>query len=219
MSAPTINGNAILSLCLTMPPSGPWHAKVESDADELVGAVTLDDDEGNVFHARVRRGDVVAGRHRAQIVGGAGKLADGTLKVLEARHFRGVTVRTVVSEILAQASETLATSSESALLNRPLNFWTIGPHSIGAALRALVEPLGGTWRVLADGTVWIGTDTYPQAPEQDRFELNADDAIGVVRLAADALSLRPGVTLDGRRVGQVQHLLTDEGRRTDYWYV
>lgn len=217
MSGLTVDGSPLLGLDLTMELLGCWQAKLQCEADELTGTVVIDDGAGQTFTGRVRRSGVVSGRNSALVVGGRGKLADGTL-ALAARHFRAVNLRTVATEILTQAGEQLAATSQASLLAQHLTFWSFGASSPGAALLALVEPFGGTWRVLSDGTVWLGVDSYPAAPEQDRLELEPEDANGLVHLAVDSFALRPGVTLDGRKVLQVQHLLASEGRRTDYRY-
>lgn len=218
MSDTTIAGSPVLCLHLTMPPQGTWLAKGDADREEdLTGSVTLDDGEGNLFVGRVRRSHEVTGRNSFMVAGGKGKLADGGFK-LATRHFRAVNAKAVAQEILSQAGETLSPTAQTALLSQALEFWSIGAITPGAALAELVAPFGGTWRVLDNGSVWLGIDSFPKAPDQDRLELNVHADAGVVPLAVDAFSLRPGVTLDTRRVLQVEHMLTDEGRRTDYWY-
>lgn len=217
MSFPTIEGSAILSLCLDMPIGATWLAKIDSDAEQLSGTVVIDDGAGQQFTGRVRRSGVVVGRNRALVVGGKGKLADGDF-TLASRHFRAVDLRTVANEILDQSGETLAASSQAAVLAASLPFWTVAADGPGAALTALLEPQGATWRTLADGTVWIGVDTFPEAPKQDRLEIEPYHQDALVCLAVDAFALRPGVTLDGRKVVHVEHRFGDEGRRTDYWY-
>lgn len=217
MSA-TVNGVDLLSLHVTMPSSGAWVADLEADADELAAGVTLDDGEGNRFVGRVLRAGAVSGRLGARIVPGKGGIA-GLAKTLEARHFRAVPLRSVLADILAQTGEQLSSSSQPAVLGKQLPFWSIpgGPDSSpGAALRMLTKAAGATWRMLADGTVWVGVDSYPKAPEFEREELDRDDVLGTVVLAVEAFALRPCVTLDGRRVLSVEHRIDGGEVRTLY---
>lgn len=200
-----------------MPLVGTWQAKVDSEAAALSGTVVLDDGEGQTFTGRVRRSGVITDRNRALIVGGRGKIGDGAFE-LDSKNFRAVNLKVVATEILSQAGETLSTTSQAPLLAQHLDFWTVAADTPGAALLALLEPFRAAWRMLSDGTVWLGIDTYPEAPEQDRLELEPYADAALVCLAVDAFALRPGVTLDSRKVVQVEHRFTEEGRRTDYWY-
>jgi hypothetical protein len=220
VSFPTIENAAILSMWLSMPLGGTWQAKVDSEAEALAGTVTISDGEGQAFVGRVVRSGVVTDRNRAFVVGGRGKIGDGGF-TLSSKHFRAVNMRVIVNEILTQAGETLSPTSPAPLLATHFDFWTIpggNGATPGSALRSLLSPFDAAWRMLSDGTVWIGIDTFPAAPEQDRLELEPHADQALVCLAVDAFALRPGVTLDGRKVLQVDHRFDDEGRRTDYRY-
>lgn len=214
----TVNGADVLSLHLTMPSSGAWVADIEVDADELAAGVAIDDGDGNRFVGRVLRSSATSGRLGARVVPGKGGIA-GLVKRLAARHFHGVPLRSVLADILAQTGEQLSPTAQQAVLTRQLPFWSIpgGPDSSpGAALRLLTQAVGATWRMLADGTVWVGVDSYPKAAEFEREELEPDTVLGTVTLAVDGFPLRPGVTLDGRRVLSVEHRIDGAELRTLY---
>ncbi len=214
------NGADVLSLHLTMPSSGAWVADLEADADKLAAAVTIDDGEGNRFVGRALRSSSTSGRLGARIVPGKGGIA-GLVKRLAARHFRDVPLRSVLADILVQTGEQLSATAQQTVLARHLAFWSIpggAESSPGAALRKLTAAVGATWRMLADGTVWVGVDSYPKAPNFEREEIEPDNVLGTVSLAVDGFPLRPGVTLDGRRVLSVEHRIDGAELRTLYHY-
>jgi len=87
----------------------------------------------------------------------------------------------------------------------------------GAASRALValcDELGASWRILADGTLWIGTETWPDADLGSAKLLDEDWASGVFTVA-DAVQMVPGTLYNGERVQQVTHYLTGTKLRTE----
>lgn len=211
----TVGGAPILELQLTMPEQGVWVADLEVDAEQLTGDVVVDDGEGNRFAGRVLRSDSLVGNLSAFVVGGKGGIGGG--KVLEARHFRDVPARLVLADILRQTGEQLASSAQAGVLSVHLSAWSIvGGSAAGVAIKTLMRAAGGAWRVLADGTVWVGVDIYPAAPTFDHEELGRGDSEGSVLLGVDAFTLRPGVMLDGRKVGRVEHRFSGPEMRTTY---
>lgn len=216
MSA-SVNGADLLRLHVVMPSWGAWDAELEADADELANAATIDDGEGNRFVGRKLRADSVGGRLSGWVAGGKG-VAAGLSKTLAARHFRGVPLRSVLADILAQTGDQVSPTAQQDVLARHLAFWSFDASAPGAALKTLTAAVGATWRVLADGTLWVGVDSFPAAPEFEREELSHDAARGTVVLAVDAFVLRPGVTLDGRRVLSVEHRIDGPELRTLYHY-
>lgn len=214
MSSITVNGADVLSLHMVMEPVGAWDLVLEADAEALSGAVVLDDGEGNVFRGYTRRAASSGGRLGATIVGGKGGLS----KPLASRHFREVPLRIVLADILAQSGEQLASSAQPETLGRHLPFWSMLADSAGAALRILMREAAATWRVLDSGAVWVGVDSFAKAPVFEYEELERDDAAGLVVLGVDGFWLRPGMTLDGRKVGRVEHTMSGAELRTTYWH-
>lgn len=217
MSAITCNGAPVLELLLTLPVAGAWVAEIEADSDDAInGEVTIADEEMTFRGTAVRSG-VLAGSCRLEVVGGTNGLA-GTVP---ARSYVGVTARAVLADILAACKERLDPSAQAAVLSRALPYWTRAAVRGSTAVAELVAALDGArWRVLPNGAVWAGRETWPQAAEslQAAEEIGRDDAAGTVLLAPDSLALLPGVTLEGRRVGRVEHRFgRGEALRTTYW--
>jgi hypothetical protein len=78
----------------------------------------------------------------------------------------------------------------------------------------LLDALGATWRVLDDGSVWVGGDAWPDSGWAHQT-LASDEALARQLLAGEAATLRPGTTLDGRRVTTCSYVFTDQGVRVE----
>jgi len=87
----------------------------------------------------------------------------------------------------------------------------------GEALRQLAEELEAVWRVLPDGEIWIGQESWPEvSPERD---LISEDPRGeFAEFGTDSPTLLPGTVLDGKRVSVVEHRIEPESVRTLVWY-
>jgi hypothetical protein len=133
---------------------------------------------------------------------------------VQAKSYRQIEARDVINELLTDVSESLAPSSAASVLATRLPFWTRMNEQASVALSAVCDAIGATWRVLPSGDVWVGMETWPEAPEP--FQVDQDFAMGTVELAPDSISLTPGVTVLGLRVGRVEHCI-DEQLRTTFW--
>jgi hypothetical protein len=176
------------------------------------------------FSGTVSRSGTHGGRTQARIVGGKGGLSQS----VEARGFANVTARQLLTDsahgILALVGEALASSAESASLSTSFSRWHRRQASAGEALTQLAASIGAlsdrpqtltpAWRTLADGTVWVGVDTYP-AQELEYTLIDQAWNEGQILIAPDAPELRPGVTFLGQRIEQVTHRLTASGLRTE----
>jgi hypothetical protein len=106
-----------------------------------------------------------------------------------------------------------------------LSKWTLTARTVARALdelcfaasSALGQPV--LWRVLGDGTVWLGFETWPaQQMPVGADVLEQYPAEGRYVIGATTPFLLPGVNLDG--VGNVvgaDHWVTHEQVRTDAW--
>lgn len=212
MSA-SLAGQDVLSAELRIPRLGAWHANVESDGDTaLSGSVELDLD-GSKWQGTILPGQsgVSAGRVRSWVVGGKG----GLQKELAPRHYHDVSLGTVVGDILRESGESLAPGSETS---RKLSAWQRLKGPAAHSLVKLVDHAGLAWRVLGDGKIWIGTETWP-AVEPNAEVLDEDWMMGTQNIApaddfADVAALLPGTTFGGHRIEQVVHHYEPRSIRT-----
>jgi len=213
MSFARLADHPVMGAVITMPRIGAWTANVVADAQEdLSGAVELR--AGGVAWAgtAVRTG-VAQDTVRAAIVGGAGGLS---LQV-SPKFYRDTTARIVVEDILSAVGEMLSQTSDAAFLGKMLAAWSRAGGKAGAALRQFVEPYGAAWRVLADGSIWVGQESWPEA--QLEHELVAEDPrAGWVEIATEDLSLTPGTMFRGRMVAKVEHRVSATSVRTRCWF-
>lgn len=210
----TLNGHPLLAMALVIPRTGSWvlDALIDGDA-ALEGAVVLDL-AGRTWRGTVFRGGVTEGRWSGRVVGGAGGLA----RTLGPASMRSTTLAAVLAEALRDAGESAAAST--ADLTHTVERWHRHEAPALHTVAEVARRAGYTWRVLPDGTVWMGVDAWgPLALPADVDVLAEDAAAGSHELAGDgALDIAPGrtVTLDGRavRVGAVEHRLTGHELRT-----
>jgi hypothetical protein len=215
---PHAAGNLILGATVTLQYEGAWFADLEldipSDQDPPTGplAFTIEDVEFRGTVQPARSGEW-GGRTNARVVGGAGGLSTD----LEARNYAGgvIRVRTVVADILRDSGETLSSESDQQLLDTQIDGWHRAQGAGHAALTQLTAQYGATWRVLRDGTVWIGTDGWPEV-EPNGTVLDVHNGDGVVLSAPDTPDAVPGTSVRGHRILQVVHRLDSTGLRTEH---
>ena len=222
MTFMSVGGFDVCAATLVMPRVGAWHldAVVDSDGAPLSGAVTINiADSTLTLSGTVLRSDTYLAMVRARIVGGAGGLST----IAQPKYYQQAgrykpTVQLVLGDLLKGAGETLSGTADAPTLATPLLAWTTLGVPTFMMLDALMRaaPANTVWRVLPDGTHWIGPETWPTAqleydfveyvPEENKFEL-----------APTAPTLLPGVTLDGVKVGSCEHHITGSSVRTTVW--
>ncbi len=216
MSYLTLNGYDLERACITLPRYGAWTADVEhldTSAVEVGGAATL------VFGSQTFIGTVVrvqsneAPGFDTRIVGGAGGLST----LLSPRQFQNPTARNVLDAALSDGGETLSTTADTTALTKSLPRWERSQRTLGQELDAIAAAVGLEWRVLIDGTIWLGTPSWSAASvaDYDVMELNADRAL--LLIAAEDPTVLPGQALEGIRAGLVIHRIEPEGTRTEIY--
>lgn len=217
MSDLTANGRPVLVATVSFPRVGVWHAQLDIDADDITlfgGDVALVREDGSVFNGRVvtNGATAFADRVRARIIGG--NAGFGT--PCEPKFYRAIPASTVLRDALGEGGEAL--SGTSTGIDAQLPFWVRHEASVGEAFEECVASLGCVWRVLDDGTVWVGKETWPSValPPED-FVLEED---GVARTAtfANADGIRPGMTYEGRHIGRVEVTYAAAAARTKVWF-
>ena len=207
MTAPTVNGLPLLECVITRPRERGWTAQLDSEGTaELAGKVTIVLD-GRTFVATVSRSKVEHGRVRSFAVGGAGGLS----KDLDARAYASASLAVPIADVMRETGETLAGASPALTLTVATWQRVKGPAS--AALKQIAEKAGRVWRVLADGTVWIGVESWSETTAKP-VELDTDWSDGTATFA-DGIDLDPGTTYQGHRIEQVVHTYRGKGTITE----
>ncbi|MFO0658896.1 MAG: hypothetical protein U0165_03545 [Polyangiaceae bacterium] len=193
---------------LVMPIRGAWTASVQIDAEaELSGRVTLSY-KGATWSCSIIASGIYGGRCLVRLVGGAGGL--GT--PLEAKHYRDVTVRAVLDDVFRASGEKLSPTVLDAVIDQKLPTWTRASGNASSAIGDIAEKLGLSWRVLRDGTVWIGSETWPEVTGQ--FVITREEPqFSRMVVAPETAFLIPGSTFRTRRVSEVAYNVGASGFR------
>lgn len=206
----TLNGLNLITCSIQEPRIGVWSAVVDVDTDTTItGNVTITID-GVSWVGTVVKGDQHAGRFHAQVVGGAGKLATQ----LDAKYYLGVSLSAVLDDLMLGTGETLSSTTDSSIRSHSVARWARPQGKASAALKQVADEMSLTWRVLRDGTVWLGTDTFAAvSPTYD--EIDKVPGRDSVLIAPDAPTLLPGTTFLSRKVSRVTTSIQDSGLRQE----
>lgn len=214
-----------LSAEITMPLRGNWVAHVElgSDAPPAAGKVTLeverDGELGTVdrFVGTLRYGSTWQGRSSAVLVGGAGGLVVPVLPRHYAVKNQPIAAASVAGDVLAAVGEELSATSQ--LDGLALGQWTRAELTPAQTLGLVADKFGLGWRVLADGTVWLGVEPWPAAlPADYAFEATQDPDARTIEVAPNRATLAPGMMVLGQRIVRVTYQATGGGLRAKLLY-
>ena len=205
-----LNGSVVLQGDMIRPYSGRWTARVQLDGMVSPGDTAQLRMLGADYVGQVRESGMIGGRGSAMVVGGG-----GLDSMLTPKHYRStITVQTLLSDWLGVAGVSLSATVDPAVLSSILSAWTVGPVPVLDAIDALAEYLRLTWRVLQDGTVWLGADAWAVTSDDWRL-IDGSPDVGRLTVAAEVATFGPGVSLaDGLRILSVKHTVTPERSRS-----
>ncbi len=222
----SINGLGIKDAVLSMPRVGVWT--LDAITQSVVAPITAPQKVAVGFGdlslvGTTVRGGSWRGSEYIRIMGGLGGLGKDTTP----QGFLQVPLSVIVQSVLAAAGETLSptvTPASLPTLFRPTARWMVRREPVSTALTRLAEKAGATWRVLPDGTIWIGIDLYrPQsitgATLMDQHPEQGEEYYGVVSPALlPGASLLSQATLTPRPVSRVDYDIDLPACRMTVWY-
>ena len=221
MSGPvTANGLQVFDAQILTPAAGAaWHADLRVDTPNLVtGKVTVVAGSRTLV-GTATRSEVFINAAQIRVLAGAGGIGTTTTP----RHYTGATVGIVLEDILRYAGEALSPDADPGVLATELEAWTTLAEPAGAALSRLLAVAGAavSWVFRDDGTLWVGTLTWPDAGiSTDAYEVQQRDAErGFLEISTDGPLPLAGTTFEGGRVAMVQDDVPHvEGIRARIWY-
>lgn len=217
MSDWTLNGRPVLHGTITAPLHGRWVADLAVDAPEGLAGDVVIEVGGIRWRGAIHRGGVDEDTWNGRVVGGT----TGLDQLVTARSWHGLQpARGLVRELLSEVGEALSDASGPEL-DTNLPRWSRIDAPAHHALADLARAVGARWRVLFDGTVWVGAETWPELfiPDGARVELLSTDSRGDASLyALPAAWVQPGQVFDGRRVGSVAYELAGGRDRVKVWW-
>lgn len=202
--APIVRGT------ITLPRTGRWQADIELEsAPPGEGSPVTLRGPGIELVGHAGRVGSFHGAHRVRAVGGTG----GLTQELPAASYRNMPVGLLLEEILGPAGERLSSLVGASVTTRTVPSWVRPAGLAGAALAALAELVGVTWRLLPDGSVWLGDDSWASASVGGEV-FDADPITRGVSVALDSAALLPGQTWRGFKVESITHTITGTGFRS-----
>jgi hypothetical protein len=221
MNTPLIvsaNGFHVTRAVVTLPRIGVWHAELDVGTDDpakVGSAVTLSIGEGALsLQGTARRSGLYGAHSYVRVVGGAG----GFGKAIDARFYRQTPARIPLSDALGHGGESLSASSDASKVDQQLGFWTRPSGTVGDALQQLATELDAAWRVLPDGSTWLGTETWPETKAKNTRIISESPEAGSIELHSDTPTLLPGTTYNGKRISRVEHTIEPSNVTTIAWF-
>jgi hypothetical protein len=200
-----LNGQPVLGGWMSMPRVGVWTAELRlPDAVTLApgAAVTLTPEAGAALKGTALGAGVFADVTRVRVVGGSG----GLQKCPAPLTYRDLSLGALLTDTLGPVGERLAPSSDAAVTGTTVKVYSRIRQPAAATLSFWAGELGFAWRVLPDGTVWVGADTYPAAPKAFAFVTmgREPDAHADV-IAPESIEYLAGLSIAGRKVSHVTY--------------
>ncbi len=214
---------------ISLPLTGAWTANLQVDpatsGDDLPvfgSQATVSIGEGGfTLRGTVKRINNAFDVVYARLVGGAG----GLPKKIPPKDYQNVSFGLVLRDVLKQCGERLSTATPAAILNVPLAFWTIPLTQGFLALSELISEArvqtGGkpvNWRVLADGTIFVGVEQWPQAPMPSFDQMSWSPQQLSTRIFAEDPSITPGQVWQSANVTDVFHNVDPHLSRTEIFF-
>jgi hypothetical protein len=219
MALVTANKLPVISAKIDMPRLGAWTADLMVDTPQkLTGRVTIECARGLTLVGTVTRGDVWQDSGYVRVSAGN----DGLRRTAKKKFYRAPNMRTVLADLLRAANETLSGTSDSGTIGTSYPAWTVIERPVGEQISALLmdRRLNVVWRMLPDGTLFVGPETWPESPLRDNADyqrLVEAPQSGCIELGVESPTLLPGVALGGRRTSYVKHAVDAGAVRTTAW--
>lgn len=211
----TANGKDCITARIDMPLNGAWTAELAVDsANAISGKVEIVVADKVSFVGFVRRGAPALDVGIYRVVAGGG----GLNKDASAKSYRQTPLNIPLNDLIAISEDSMDETADQNVLSATLKNWVVPVQQVGAAINKLVKSQGDsvTWRILQNGNLWVGTDSWPAASVQ--YELLFEDKrMGMKMLDVDLPTIVPGVTLNDEKITYVQYQYGEKGGRTSVW--
>jgi len=207
-----LNGLPVSRARISLPRVGVWRAEVALAQAEAFGEGrgTLQFGPSLSLTGTVRRSGSADGAGLLMLVGGSGNL----YRTARPRAYRQAPCRIPLSDLLAEAEETLSPFAHREVLDAALPAWVTPSLPICQCLAVLLGRASASWRVLPDGTFWVGNEAWPEAPDFNHILLTEVPLADAFELFTQEPALLPGQTFRERRVSYVEHHVTGDDVRT-----
>lgn len=203
-----VNEKPIVECHLIIPKIGAWMANdvlVDSDDSFNVGDSVTMNFLDTTFKGTILDTGIYRGFQRCTIIGGSGKLPD----YLESASYNSVPLGQVVRDIARKTDHQVSTKADQNVMNSNLAGWTILKMQASLALEKALQVTDSIWRILPDGTLWVGGESYTP--------LNPDDFTIIERFPEEArwnvyneeYLIQPLTSFLGNEIQQVEYFINN----------
>lgn len=214
-----LNRSSVIMGTLHHPAERNWSAQVQVIDEVQVGTCTLQL-PGLTLTGTIVEAGTFGGRTTAEIVGGAGKLAE----IIDGQHFRQATGRAIADVLLQAAGEQLDPASSATGLASVLQHWAYLTGPAGVALDRLCFALGCSWWMTAEGLVHLGELAYDTADPEGALVLDVHADMRRLDVALEQAALLPRTSYSAPapagtvQITAVDHAITPQAWRAHAWY-
>lgn len=195
MSQCTLNGIGIFEGRITFPRIGVWHAdlSISSSVNPSGSAQLVIGSQTWSGFFSLQSGLDLNGRQRVRVVGGKGSIGN----TVQAKGYNGILALIPLQDTMNDAGEALSPTSDTGVTNQPLSSWIRFQSPGSAALQSLLQaiPNNPSWRVIPDGTIWVGFETWPVVTLVNTGYRHSDPSNTSLVIGSFDPDIRPGQIL------------------------
>lgn len=185
------------------------------------GAVTLVWFGTSFSGYSIRSGDN-EGRYSCLVVGGNG----GFWKTVPSKMYDyRVKANLPLTEILSSVGERLSSKSTPSILAKELVNWPRLTQRCDECLNVITDQIGAVWRVLPDGSVFVGTDSWTNAPDFDYSLQWRDPTWSSATFIMQSVGILPGqrwpagtLPISNKKVSCVRYQISPSDFYTTVWF-
>ena len=172
---------------------GSGDLVVNSEVD-ISGPVKIATDDGSfeLVGTAFRHGEYVQHLKIHWIAG-----ADGMNTSLAPKGYNGYTLGRILADTLSAVGERMSDAIDARLLAIYKKHWQRLAQTAKAQVIEIMRSAGvDSWRILPDGSLWMGTETWPAVPTSDQWvQMNWNRAENWALIGSENPFLLPGVSL------------------------
>lgn len=203
-----VNNFPIIECHLTMPKIGAWLASdvlIDSPLEFKIGDNVVMQFLDQTFNGTIIDTGVFKQFQMCTIVGGTGKMPD----YLVSKSYNSIPLGQVVKDIARATGHVVSDTSNVDLLNSYLLRWSLLKLQASLAITKLLEPSISLWRILPDGTLWVGKETYAPLNPDDFLIIEKFPEQGRWNIYNESYLIQPLTSLDGINIQQVEYYLKE----------
>lgn len=195
--------------------AGNWtaHLELANLGPDPTGLVTLSWLGRELTGQVVRGGQTKSGRVFVLVAGGSGHLGQASPPQLNARGYQNCPLSRIIADLAADAGENLSPTISAQVLSRTISSWPRRKAIASACLDDLARSLGLVWRVLQDGTLWLGVPAFSESTLMQPLQLLDDQDPSQSTALYSLLSFgpMPGESYAGQKVGEAHYRISASG--------